>query len=127
MPLDTMLTAHDDNLRVDDLTRAIEALNACAAHCLACADACLEEDDVDSMVRCIRSDLDCATICRATADVLARAGASGMPWRQQVEVAVAATDACAEECGSHDHDHCQACAAACRRASEACQQLLQAA
>lgn len=125
MTLSTTLQHHDDDLRVEDLSSAIEALNDCASHCLACADACLESDDVAEMVRCVRSDLDCATICRATADVLSRAGASGAPWRQQLEVAIEMTRVCAEECGSHDHGHCQECAEACRRANEACRSLLQ--
>lgn len=124
MTLSSTLAQHDDDLRVEALTEAIEALNDCASHCLACADACLEEDEVEPMVRCIRSDLDCATICRATADVLSRAGASGAPWRDQVQVAIKMTEVCAEECGSHDHGHCQECAQACRRANEACKSLL---
>jgi hypothetical protein len=27
---------------------------------------------------------------------------------------------CADECGKHDHDHCQQCAEACRACVEAC-------
>ncbi|MEO7522912.1 MAG: four-helix bundle copper-binding protein, partial [Ferruginibacter sp.] len=29
-------------------------------------------------------------------------------------------EACAEECGGHEHDHCKACAKACAECAEAC-------
>ena len=41
----------------------ISALYNCAAHCYHCADACLDEEDIKMMVRCIRLDKICATTC----------------------------------------------------------------
>lgn len=127
MSLSTMIESHPQDLRVDELTAALEALVDCAAHCRACADACLAGDDVAAMARCIRSDLDCAAICDATAEVIAQPADSGAPWRKQLEVCIEMCGVCAEECGSHDHAHCQECADACRRCAEACQALLDAA
>lgn len=126
MALTTMIDSHPYDLPTKEHAAALEALLDCAAHCRLCADACLSEDDVASMVGCIRSDLDCATICSAAAEVIARPGSSGAPWRQLLEVCIAMCESCAEECGAHDHAHCQECAEACRRCAEACRALLDA-
>lgn len=123
MTVQEMLRTHEDQLEVSLLAEVIESALDCAAHCDSCADACLEEGD-PALARCIRSDLDCATICRATASVLARAGRSGAPWQELVEVCRQACASCAEECEQHDHEHCQVCARACRRCEEACRSLL---
>jgi hypothetical protein len=56
----------------DALARAIDAAVTCAQTCTACADACLSEDDVASLTRCIRDDLDCADVCQTTSRVLSR-------------------------------------------------------
>lgn len=126
MTVGTILRSHGDDLHVEELTELIEAAIACAASCEACADACLEEDE--DMTRCIRSDLDCADICAATAKVVGRAGRSGAPWLELVRVCEQACAHCAEECEKHDGvEHCRACAEACRRCEAACQQLLQVA
>jgi hypothetical protein len=126
MAISDVLRDHGDDLQVDHLAAVIEAASDCAAHCNACADACLEEGD-PSLTRCIRSDLDCADICAATAAVVARAGASGMPWLDLVRVCADACATCAQECEQHadHHDHCRACAEACRRCERACRDLLE--
>jgi len=123
MSLKELLRTHEDALDIDRLVAVIEAASECAAHCLACADACLEEGD-PMLNRCIRADLDCADICTATAKVVARAGASRAPWLELVRVCMDTCIACAEECEKHDHEHCRICAEACRRCAEACRQLL---
>ena len=127
MAIKDVLRDHGDQLNVEQLTAVIAAAADCAAHCEACADACLEEGDPD-LTRCIRADLDCADICSATAKVVARAGASGAPWLEQVRVCMDACAHCAEECEKHQdmHDHCRACAEACRRCEQACRELLDA-
>jgi hypothetical protein len=128
MAIIDVLRDHGADLRTDQLAAVIEAASACAAHCNACADACLEEGD-PALTRCIRSDLDCADICTATAGVVARAGASGTPWLDLVRVCAEACARCAEECEQHAdmHDHCRACAEACRRCERACRELLETA
>ncbi len=45
----------------------IEACNACAMECSHCAKACLQEQDVKMMARCISLDIDCAAICQLAA------------------------------------------------------------
>lgn len=125
MAIKDVLRDHGDRLRTEELAQVIEAATDCAAHCEACADACLEEGD-PSLARCIRGDLDCADICAATAKVVGRAGASGTPWLELVEVCAQACANCAEECEKHadHHEHCRVCAEACRRCEQACRDLL---
>jgi flavoprotein len=53
-----------------------DALITCIEDCLACfqacADACLAEPDIVSLIKCVRTDLDCSDVCAATATVLSR-------------------------------------------------------
>jgi hypothetical protein len=60
------------NLDRTKLAAAIDALIACGEACTACADACLSEDMVAQLTKCIRTNLDCADICATTARVLSR-------------------------------------------------------
>lgn len=50
----------------------LSACNNCATACLQCATLCLKEDDPKSMVDCILLDLECADMCRHTAQAIAR-------------------------------------------------------
>lgn len=123
MSVETILSTHEDDLHVAELSALIAAAIECAASCEACADACLEEDE--DMTRCIRANLDCADICAATAKVVGRAGRSGAPWLELVRVCEQACANCAQECAEHDAmEHCRACAEACRRCEQACRALL---
>jgi hypothetical protein len=116
-----------DTFDLAEINRAVQTCSECAAGCLACADACLAEDHVTDMRRCIKLDLICAEICTATARVLSAPGPGGDAWRQLVEVCAKACAECADECEAHDDQHCQRCAELCREAQRACQQLLAAA
>ncbi|WP_166871027.1 MULTISPECIES: four-helix bundle copper-binding protein [unclassified Salinibacterium] len=110
------------------LATAIDACFECAAACTACADACLGEEMVADLVRCIRTDLDCADICAATGKVLTRQTA---PDSNLLAAALAgcitACSTCADECESHAdmHEHCRICGEACRRCQQACRDLLE--
>lgn len=121
------LTNHPSRETFDtvELATAIEACQEAAALSRICADACLHEDDIASMRRCIQLDLDCATICTATAQILSRPGPAGDVWRRMVETCARACAESAAECEKHDRSkHCMECANACRRCEMACQQLL---
>ncbi|WP_407048854.1 four-helix bundle copper-binding protein [Methyloraptor flagellatus] len=105
------------------LVAAIEAAYVCAQTCTACADACLAEEDVTNLSRCIRLDLDCADICSATGSVASRrTGSNEAVMRHMLEACAEICRLCAEECGrhAHHHDHCRVCAEACRDCDEAC-------
>jgi hypothetical protein len=129
-PVKEMLQTYPADLGGVDrqaLTRCIQETLACAQTCTACADACLSEDRVAELRKCVRTDLDCADICQTTAWVLSRhTGYDANITRAQLEVCVTACMACAEECEQHsgEHEHCRLCAESCRRCAQACRDLL---
>lgn len=95
----------------------IKKLDICIAACNFCASSCLQEEDVQMMANCIRYDMDCADVCRTAAVLLAR---DSKHVKHLLQECIELCDACAAECGKHEHDHCQACAIACRECAEAC-------
>lgn len=109
------------------LARVVDTLVACSQACTACADACLSEDMVDQLRKCIRSDLDCADICSTTARVLSRhTEYDANITRAQLLACATACRACGDECERHAqmHEHCRVCAEACRACEQACNDLL---
>lgn len=124
----SMLETHPRRADVDRtrLAAAIDALNACAETCTACADACLSEDMVAELTRCVALNLNCADICLATARMLSRnAGEDAAISRSMLEACATACRACAEECAKHakHHQHCRVCAEACRSCERVCRDL----
>lgn len=113
---------------LDRFVDCIHACYECVQVCGMCADACLGEEMVKELTRCIRLNLDCADVCLATGQILSRQ--TEPEWlmsRLQVEACARACDLCAVECEQHArmHEHCRVCAEACRRCQQACEQLLQ--
>lgn len=96
----------------------IDACYDCAAECKHCETACLEEKDIKELVRCIKLNSDCATMCVLTAKMMS----GGSEFSSQVgELCADICDACAEECEKHSHmEHCKKCAEACRTCAEEC-------
>lgn len=118
---------HIDRQVLADL---IEAAAECAQTCTSCADACLSEEGVADLRKCIRIDLDCADVCAATTPVLTRETEYDAPLSKAlVEACRQACATCAEECERHaeHHEHCRICAEACRRCEQACREFLEAA
>lgn len=127
----TMIATHPAETGVDreQLSRVVDLLLACSAACTICADACLAEEHVADMARCIRADLDCADICAATARVLSRQTAYDADVsRSLLQACITACRSCGDECASHAdmHEHCTVCAEACRACQQACEELLAA-
>ena len=117
---------HEVHLDPDLLASAIEASLECAQACTACADACLWEDRVADLRKCIGLDLDCADVCAATARVLSRQPShSAAGTVALLDACRAVCRSCGDECESHAdmHEHCRVCAEACRRCEGACQEL----
>lgn len=109
------------------LVACIEACQTCAQSCSACADACLSEDSVSDLIKCIRTNLDCADLCEVTARVLSRhTGYDANLTRTVLETCAAACKACGDECATHadHHEHCRICADACRNCERACRELI---
>ena len=100
----------------------IEALVACAAECEHCATACLQEEDVKMMSRCIQLDMECAAICYAAAQVMSM---NGQYSEEICRICADICFACAEECQKHAHmEHCRNCAEACRNCAEECRRMV---
>lgn len=98
----------------------IDACNDCEVQCEHCASACLEEDMVKELTRCIKLDLDCALICAMSAKLMSR-GSEEAPHicRHCAEVC----RRCAEECRKHDMEHCRECAEKCISCAEECEEM----
>ena len=105
----------------ETMRSCIDACNECALECEHCATACLNEQDVKVLARCIALDLECAEICR-TATILMSRGSE-----RAAEFCLLCADACeecAQECERHQHmEHCRRCAEACRRCAAECRRM----
>jgi len=105
-------------------TPLLETLNKCVAECNHCSTACLDEENVKMLSKCIKLDLDCADICALTATLLARGSQHA---KHLLKECAEVCTACAEECEKHaqHHDHCKTCAEACRECANACLDAIQ--
>jgi hypothetical protein len=124
-----MLDTYPRSINLDraELAASINALIMCSQACTACADACLSEDGVVDLTKTIRTNLDCADICEATARVLSRhTGYDANISRSLLEACATACLACASECSMHAdmYEHCRICADACSQCEIACRELL---
>ena len=112
----------------ETMSRCIDACFSSVETCTACADACLSERDVDNLVACIRLNLDCAAVCNATGNIMARSNKAGHRQLLEAQLAncIAFCRACADECSHHGemHRHCAVCAEACLMCAEACTAML---
>lgn len=120
-------TPSQPDFDAEALARCIEACFECEQTCTACADACLGEEMVAELVRCVRLNLDCADICGATGRLLSRqTGYDPIVTQAVLEACATACRSCADECTEHAgmHEHCLVCAEACRRCEAACEKLL---
>lgn len=112
----------------EKLAVCIDACFAYARACTACADACLSEQNVGDLARCVRLDLDCAGQCLATgATVTRQTAADPRALRASLAACVDSCNRCAEEReghAQHGMEHCAICAEACRRCEQACNALI---
>ncbi|MCW3127931.1 MAG: hypothetical protein JWO03_3589 [Bacteroidetes bacterium] len=97
--------------------KLIQQLAECAATCNMCYNACLNEEDVSMMARCIELDRECADICQLTASILARDSENK---EKYLSLCADICELCAEECGKHDNDHCRKCGEVCKKCAEDC-------
>ncbi len=97
--------------------KCVDACLKCAAICNHCASACLQEDDVKMMATCIQTDMECAAICYATAQLLSLGSDKA---KEICRLCAAICKECGDECGKHKSDHCRECAEACKICAEEC-------
>ncbi len=93
----------------------------CAIECTNCANACLQEKDLQKHMRCILLDKDCAALCQLTVAAIT----NNNPLISQVlELCADMCNACADECAKHHHEHCKRCAEICRQCAAECRNSL---
>ena len=96
----------------------IAACNECATECGSCFSHMVGKDSPNECPACC---IDCAALCRLSADAMAR----NSPFAKEIcALCAKACDRCAEECGAHDMEHCKRCAEACRRCAAACRAMV---
>ena len=96
----------------------ISMLSTCADACNTCLAACLNEEEVKKMTKCIRLDMDCAQICQLTAAFISRGSDHA---KHLLKECAEICSKCAEECGKHTHmEHCKVCSDTCKKCSEMC-------
>ena len=82
----------------------IDACQECITECEHCSSACLKEDNVKMLVRCIELDRSCAYVCAFAANEMAR----GSEFAERVcQLCAEICEACGEECAKHKMEHCQ--------------------
>ena len=91
--------------------KCIDACLQCAAVCNHCASACLTEDNVQMMARCIQLDMECAALCYTAAQLMSLGSEKA---KEICSLCAKACNDCADECEKHEHEHCKECADACR-------------
>ena len=111
------LIQKDKNTMSQAYETCIDACLQCAAVCDYCASACLKEANVNEMARCIKLDLECATMCRTAAQFMSFESEHA---NALCQLCVDICNACAEECSKHSSDHCRLCAEICYHCAEEC-------
>ncbi|MEX2592418.1 MAG: four-helix bundle copper-binding protein [Anditalea sp.] len=102
----------------------IDACYSCASECDHCATACLQEEDVKSMAKCIHLDRHCADICRMAASFMARADFDSEDYTRKIcGLCAQICEDCGAECEKHKAGHCKKCAEACKKCAEECRKM----
>ncbi len=106
----------------ENYQQCIDACQACAIECLHCTNACLQEDDVKMLARCIKLNQDCAGICRLAVDYMS----GGSEFAEEVcRLCADICNECGKECQKHSQmEHCQVCADACYHCYEECRKMV---
>ena len=105
----------------DHMRRCIDECQSCLAICHESVAHCLRQGGKHAEANHIRTLLDCAEACQASANFMLR----GSPLHARVcEVCAEACEACAAECEQFTDDAMmQRCAEECRRCAESCRQM----
>jgi hypothetical protein len=107
------------------LGATLVTLAECEQVCLVCADSCLEEQQARDFRHCIRELFSCASVCRATAQMLSRPSDLVSPAiPATLHACVTACQSCADLCQERDSEPCRICRDTCLRCQESCNLLL---
>lgn len=99
----------------------LECIYECQTKCKYCFNACLEEEKIEMMRRCIKLTVECAEICELTASSLSFTGDFT---KEVLDVCVKACKECGDECRKHNYLHCIECAKACEECADACREYM---
>jgi len=102
------------------LQKAIELshkLAECVHACNYCFSACLAEENVKMMRKCIQLDKECAAICQSTLGLIFP---DSHFKKEALVLCEKACRACANECKKHSFEHCKECARVCEECAQAC-------
>jgi hypothetical protein len=114
-----------DHMKLDAIMQeCAQACSDCQRACDLCATHCAQmlhegkKEHLFTLATC----RDCATVCAAAAQIVARGG----PFAALIcEACAKACDQCATACEAFpDDEHMKACAEECRRCEQACQEML---
>jgi hypothetical protein len=95
----------------------IEACQRCALDCENCLSEMMGKPSDNDCPACCR---ECIETCILCTQAMARQSRFA---DQYCGICADVCDWCAEQCGEHDHDHCQKCAESCRACAEACREM----
>ncbi len=95
--------------------KIISQLNICADACDSCYNACINEGDISSMIRCMELTRECSEICRLTASIVSRNSENKEKF---LKFCYKICETCAEECERHNAEYCRQCAEICRKRLE---------
>ena len=73
----------------------IEACLKCASACNYCASACTKEDDIKMMAVCIQTDMECAAVCYAAAQLMSFGSDKA---KEMCRLCAEICNKCADEC-----------------------------
>ncbi|EER60237.1 protein of unknown function DUF326 [Acidovorax delafieldii 2AN] len=105
----------------DNITACIEACEEALHACQECAAHDIRESGHGDMGACALLNLDCADICAATLNALARRSPHHGDF---CALCAHVCRTCAAECAKHagEHAHCARCQQACEACASACEQ-----
>jgi hypothetical protein len=89
----------------------------CAIECSRCATACINDDNVKMLTRCIFLNRDCASLCQLGVSAISH---DNPLLKEILELCAGMCDECAAECSKHKTDHCRHSAEVCRQCAAEC-------
>lgn len=95
----------------------LQKLIECALTCEECEAACLNEENITLLARCIELDRDCADICLHASRLVQRDSEIA---DEYLKVCENICRMCAEECNKHNLEYCKMCADTCLACANAC-------
>lgn len=110
--------SHNTNVANKEL---VKKLIECALTCEECEAACLNEENITLLARCIELDRDCADICLQASRLVQRDSEIS---EEYLMVCEKICRMCAEECNKHNYDHTKMCAEACLSCADACHRMV---